>query len=74
MSAELEARLLELYQNRTITSEEPVGASCFGRICPNASLLTDPELVSAVQSSLRRKVASLEDDNWIYEAEKEVPS
>ncbi|MCJ1227753.1 hypothetical protein MMC12_004411 [Toensbergia leucococca] len=32
------------------------------------------ELLVAVQSSLRRKVASLEDDNWIFEAEQETPS
>ncbi|KAL8746823.1 MAG: hypothetical protein Q9190_001228 [Brigantiaea leucoxantha] len=28
------------------------------------------ELLNAVHASLRRKVDSLEEDNWIYEAEK----
>ncbi|KAL9594545.1 MAG: hypothetical protein Q9179_005340 [Wetmoreana sp. 5 TL-2023] len=31
------------------------------------------ELFSAVQSSLRRKVAALEDDNWMFEAEGAKP-
>ena len=29
----------------------------------------DTELLNAVHASLRRKVASLDDDNWIFEAE-----
>ena len=33
--------------------------------------LTESELLAAVKASLRRKVASLEDDNWIFEAEQE---
>ncbi|KAM0793829.1 hypothetical protein BDR22DRAFT_895839 [Usnea florida] len=33
----------------------------------------DPaELLNAVHASLRRKVASLDDDNWIFEAEQEA--
>lgn len=31
---------------------------------------SEPELIQAIQSSLRRKVASLDDDNWIFEAER----
>lgn len=31
------------------------------------------EILAAVQASLRRKVASLDDDNWMYEAEHEKP-
>ncbi|KAL8734263.1 MAG: hypothetical protein Q9181_003253 [Wetmoreana brouardii] len=31
------------------------------------------ELLSAVQSSLRRKVAALEDDNWMFETEEVKP-
>ncbi|KAL8905426.1 MAG: hypothetical protein Q9171_006661 [Xanthocarpia ochracea] len=31
------------------------------------------ELLSAVQASLRRKVAALADDNWMYEAEAARP-
>ena len=30
-----------------------------------------PELMTAVQASLRSKVASLQEDNWMYEAEEE---
>ena len=33
---------------------------------------TVPEVMSAIQSSLRRKVASLADDNWVYEAERDT--
>lgn len=29
-----------------------------------------PELLSAVQASLRRKVAALDGDNWMFEAEE----
>ena len=32
------------------------------------------ELYKDVQASLRRKVATLEEDNWMFEAEKPVPS
>ncbi|MCJ1256827.1 hypothetical protein MMC24_004651 [Lignoscripta atroalba] len=49
----LEARLLEMYRNRSRQTSEPA------------------ELLAAVQSSLRRKVASLEEDNWMFEAEHE---
>ncbi|KAL8734485.1 MAG: hypothetical protein Q9166_001384 [cf. Caloplaca sp. 2 TL-2023] len=31
------------------------------------------EFLSAVQASLRRKVAALDEDNWIYEAEEARP-
>lgn len=31
------------------------------------------ELMAAVQASLRRKVASLDDDNWMFEAEQQRP-
>ncbi|MCJ1485186.1 hypothetical protein MMC06_005360 [Schaereria dolodes] len=49
----IDARLLEMYKNRTRQTSEPA------------------ELLAAVKASLRRKVASLEDDNWIFEAEQE---
>ena len=31
------------------------------------------ELMSAVQASLRNKAASLDEDNWMFEAEQEAP-
>ena len=31
------------------------------------------ELLAAVQASLRRKAASLDEDNWIFEGEREIP-
>jgi len=31
------------------------------------------EVLSAVQASLRRKVASLDDDQWMFEAEQQRP-
>ncbi|KAL2045420.1 hypothetical protein ABVK25_012105 [Lepraria finkii] len=48
----LDARLLEMYKDRSLQPSEPA------------------ELLTAVQASLRRKVASLDDDNWMFEAEQ----
>ena len=31
------------------------------------------ELLAVVQASLRRKVASLDEDNWMFESEEETP-
>lgn len=31
------------------------------------------ELLAAVQASLRNKVASLEEDSWMFEAEQDMP-
>lgn len=31
------------------------------------------ELLNAVKASLRRTVASLDEDNWMFEAEQEKP-
>ncbi len=31
------------------------------------------ELMAAVQANLKRKVATLEEDNWMFEAEKAAP-
>ena len=38
-----------------------------------AVLICEAELLSAIQTSLRNKVASLEEDNWMFEAEQEAP-
>ncbi|KAL2039184.1 hypothetical protein N7G274_008233 [Stereocaulon virgatum] len=51
----LDARLLEMYKDRSLQPGEPA------------------ELMVAVQASLRRKVASLDDDNWMFEAEQLRP-
>ncbi|KAK3169518.1 hypothetical protein OEA41_008902 [Lepraria neglecta] len=50
----LDARLLEMYKDRSLQPGEPA------------------ELLTAVQASLRRKVASLDDDNWMFEAEQQT--
>ncbi|MCJ1302752.1 hypothetical protein MMC08_005556 [Hypocenomyce scalaris] len=50
---ELEARLVEMYRNRSRQPSEPA------------------ELLAYVQVSLRSKVSSLEEDNWMFEAEQE---
>ncbi|MCJ1368026.1 hypothetical protein MMC16_007165 [Acarospora aff. strigata] len=50
-----EARLVEMYRNRSRQPSEPA------------------ELMSAVQASLRNKAASLDEDNWMFEAEQEAP-
>ncbi|SLM35769.1 hypothetical protein LPUS_05129 [Lasallia pustulata] len=50
---ELDARLAEMYRNRSRQLSEPT------------------ELLAYVQVDLRGKVASLEEDNWMFEAEQE---
>ncbi|MCJ1276915.1 hypothetical protein MMC21_004722 [Puttea exsequens] len=49
----LDARLLEMYKDRSLQPSEPA------------------ELMNAVQANLRRKVASLNEDNWMFEAEQD---
>ncbi|KAL8795976.1 MAG: hypothetical protein Q9195_001551 [Heterodermia aff. obscurata] len=52
----LEARLLATYRDRNHNPEPGEPA----------------EMLSAVQASLRRKVASLDADNWMFEAENDA--
>ncbi|KAL9613722.1 MAG: hypothetical protein Q9167_001736 [Letrouitia subvulpina] len=56
--ARLEERLLEMYKNRGLGPGDPADVA---------------ELLSAAQASLRRKVDSLDEDNWMFESEKSNP-
>lgn len=49
----LDARLLEMYKDRSLQPGEPA------------------ELLNAAQASLRRKVVSLDEDKWMFEAEQQ---
>ena len=74
MHVELDMRLLELYKNRKLQPSDPSGM--YPRACPSpqSRMTHELELLIAVQASLRQQVSSLEDDAWIYEAEKKAPA
>ncbi|KXH48737.1 hypothetical protein CSIM01_10034 [Colletotrichum simmondsii] len=69
--------------NHTAVREQPEGESPFARcFCVQLfiggkgvsnRLLYEIELLEAVKASLRAKVSALADDNWMYEAEPELP-
>ncbi|KAI9881416.1 MAG: hypothetical protein M1830_003423 [Pleopsidium flavum] len=70
----IEAKLVELYRNRSRQPSEPAGKRSDALITFEGFLLRiGAELLAAVQASLRNKVASLEEDNWMFEAEQEAP-
>lgn len=72
--AELEERLLEMLRNKNHNVGDPAGkckllnAGLWGGE-GGAELRSGAELHAAIRSSLRRKVESLEEDNWMFEAE-----
>ncbi|KAL9104424.1 MAG: hypothetical protein Q9163_000630 [Psora crenata] len=71
-SDKLDAKMLELYKDRNLQPGEPAGKfkSYALGIFSIANLPWSPELMSAVQANLKRNVASLADDNWIFEADQ----
>lgn len=69
---ELDARLLEMYRDRSLQPHDPAGQSPIISLHLKQDLSERvTELLNAVHASLRRKVASLDEDNWIFEAEQE---
>lgn len=71
----VEARLIELYKNRTRQQPtEPAGKqsnnNSYGVL--DLMLRCPAELLAAVHTSLQKKVASLEDDSWMFEAEQDA--
>ncbi|KAI4141735.1 MAG: hypothetical protein L6R39_005202 [Caloplaca ligustica] len=66
----LEERLIETYKSRSFAHGDKIGMpSVVNHHVPLAAH-NIRELVSAVQASLRRQVAALDEDNWMFEAEE----
>lgn len=70
---EMEANLVEMmYRNRNRQmSIEPAGEPRLHSqdLCCDAIRLMSIEILNRIHQSLRNKVAALEEDNWMYEAE-----
>ena len=62
---------MEMYRNRSRQPSEPAGNVPGDSYLLKHHCLRWLELLAAVKTSLRAKVASLEEDNWMFEAEKE---
>ncbi len=69
----LDAMLLERYKDRSLQPGEPGGLFALSAFVGCKAHVGNSELLAAVQASLRRKVASLDDDNWMYEAKHKKP-
>lgn len=74
---EFEAALVEMmirHRNRQ-SNDEPDGEYCL--ICQYLLILPimcslEEEILDIVHESLRKKVASLDDDNWMFEPERDT--
>ena len=72
--AEIDTRVIEMYRSHSRQQVDQVGAwlgdcgrpSVFGDYADGVA-----ELKAAVQASLAQKVASLEEDRWMFEPEEE---
>ncbi|KAL8943951.1 MAG: hypothetical protein Q9216_000764 [Gyalolechia sp. 2 TL-2023] len=69
----LEERLLESYKTRNLVPSDKMGQY---HLCHPVLVAYEvsTELLGAVQASLRRKVAVLNEDNWMFEAEEAQPT
>ena len=72
LGAELEARMLaELYKERSLQPNDSTGMDALSMLlCFHLAHLRHAEWATLAHQSLKRRVASLADDNWMFEAER----